>query len=224
MTKCVAWPLALVLVLLILTTPTSLSNIQSHQAHSPSQLLSPSLLELEVVVVLPSPSPRASRLTRTLSRTLNSLTAADLVSQLDFPEKNLTWRVAPFFLSPPEVGASLRERLIQGQSSDDDEEDDDEEEEETGYFGDEGGKGQGQVEGQGQPWTFSPPLLPQLCDFLGRGRALAVVSLVPEAYGQRLLSLLTASLHVPLVAQSALTTLKVGHFPGNFLRVVCGFF
>lgn len=40
------------------------------------------------------------------------------------------------------------------------------------------------------------------------------VSLVPERVGhQRLLSLVTSAIHVPLVAQSALTTLKVSCHP-----------
>ncbi|XP_035710372.1 uncharacterized protein LOC118436410 isoform X2 [Folsomia candida] len=217
LTSCISTVLLVLVVFFTRPTTHTPQQAASKNGRPSNLILAPSLLELEVVVVLPSPSKRSLSLSRTLSRTLNAQTAADLVSQLDFPEKNVTWKVSNFYLtgSPP----SVKEALVGGQDDEDDEDDDDDDvvEEQSGYFGDEadsvrvlppkGGGGGGKV-GESS-LHFSPPSLPVLCDFLSGGRALAIVSLVPERVGhQRLLSLVTSAIHVPLVAQSALTTLK----------------
>jgi hypothetical protein len=170
-------------------------------SHSALHTLSPSLLKLEVVAVLPAPSKRALALSRTLSRTLNALTAADLVSQLDFPEKNLTWQVTNFFVGG---GGAKKERLVQLWEEDDGGE---EEWDEDLFLSDDGTVG-GKGKGGRLRVPFAPQSVALLCEFMNNGKALAIVSLVPD-YGNRLLSLVSNAMDIPLLTHSPLTTVKV---------------
>lgn len=204
-------------LVLVLNNVALTSNNQLGHRRLPSDTLSPSLVELEVVAILPTPSKRALSLSRTLSRTLNSITAADLVSQLDFPEKNLTWKVTNFFVTGSTNNKQDRPRYLQyqGHLSDNDDDSDidiDEEEEEDEYVqmpldagttsSQKGGKkGRRKV-------SFGPESVADLCEFLSMRKALSFVSLLPD-HNQKILSLVTSTIHVPLIAHSSFATLKV---------------
>lgn len=88
----------IIMLVLILTTKTLQGDPNIAMSQQP---LAPETIKLEVVAILPDDSDNSLSLSKTLSRTLNTETAADLLSHLYFPEKNLTWRVKNYVVVTP---------------------------------------------------------------------------------------------------------------------------
>lgn len=209
----------------------SSSSYPSHQQPPPGGPPSPympagdtlptSIVRLEVVAILGDLSKPYVALSKTLARTLNAVTAADLVSQLDFPEKNLTWRVRNFFVNEQnqqlpvplhQVDSGAGSGYGSGDDFDTDEFIDDY------YASDDHDSGGGSASGSGsgsgssnqQPRKrprrpkvlFGPMLMPKLCQFLSETKAVAIVNLVGDVSSERLLSLVSKQSAVPLIGSS----------------------
>ncbi|CAL8133589.1 unnamed protein product [Orchesella dallaii] len=203
----------------------SSSSFPSQQQPPPppiySDQLPTTLVRLEVVAILGDLSKPYVALSKTLARTLNSVTAADLVSQLDFPEKNLTWRVRNFFVNdqPQQLPTALHQVETgssggSGYGSDDsllDGEEfvddyyvaDDHDEGRTSGSGSGSGAGSGGRKRPRRPKVlFGPMVMPKLCEFLSETRAVAIVNLIGDVSSERLLSLVATSTGIPLIGSS----------------------
>lgn len=210
----------------------SSSSFPSHQqpppGGSPSQYMSAadtlptSIVRLEVVAILGDLSKPYVALSKTLARTLNAVTAADLVSQLDFPEKNLTWRVRNFFVNEQitqlpvplhQVDSGAGSGYGSGDDFDTDEFIDDyyvSDDHDSGAGGGASGSGSGLGSSNQLPRKrprrpkvlFGPMLMPKLCQFLSETKAVAIVNLVGDVSSERLLSLVSKQSAVPLIGSS----------------------
>jgi hypothetical protein len=177
---------------------SSSSNSNKNQApqYDFRDRLSTSLLHLEVLLILPDDSKRSLGLSRTLSKTLNSVTAADLVSQLEFPEKNLTWTVRNFVFGrqpqqqPSAAGWRSSSASVVEPSESDTAEDSPPP---TSFLGEDHNE---------MMSSFSPLLLNQLCHSLSESRALAIVTLLSDPGSERLLSLVSTTTGIPLIASA----------------------
>lgn len=181
--------------------------------------LATSLVRLEVVAILGDLSKPYVALSKTLGRTLNAVTAADLVSQLDFPEKNLTWRVRNFFVNDQhQLPVPLHQVDAAGSGSgygasgddfDGDEFIDDyyaADDHETGASGSGSGLGSSSAPPRKRPRRpkvlFGPMMMPKLCQFLSETKAVAIVNLIGDVSSERLLSLVSKQSAVPLIGSS----------------------
>lgn len=206
------------------------SSYPSSQQPPPDSLapytdqLPTSLVRLEVVAILGDLSKPYVALSRTLARTLNSVTAADLVSQLDFPEKNLTWQVRNFFVHDYSLH-QLPTPLHQvdssgggsGYGSDDFDGDEfiddyyaaDDHEEARTMMMSSGGSGSGSGAGaiprkrpRRPKVVFGPMMMPKLCQFLTETKAIAIVNLIGDVSSERLLNLVSTQAAIPLIGSS----------------------
>jgi len=164
-----------------------------------------SSLRIEIVAILPDSSNASLGYSKSLNRVLNSVSWEEFTN-VDAPinndRRNITWRVKNFVIHSNEsVVASGDEEL-------------------GGDHGRKGKKNQAQSSFRSN-LTFSPQLVPKLCDFLAKTKAIAMIDLVGNVAGEQVLSLVSSAAALPLIGSSQyanpLDTLRkvLDHVPVN---------
>jgi hypothetical protein len=150
-------------------------------------------LRIEVVAILPDASNASLSFSKALSRALNSVSSGadgqgeeedeDYAESGDNRIRNITWRVKNFVIANSTVD------LYETSSS---------------PFNRKGYKKYKTplLQRLGMNITFSPSLVPRFCDFLSRTKALAMINLIGDVGGERMLSLLSTATALPLIGSS----------------------